>query len=214
MKFRTFSLLFFLSLTLSGCGAIIRSEVTVFHQWPTDISEKTFVFDSPKTQEVDLEYLSYQKLVAVELKHLGFSEANETTAPKLKVSMEYRVTCCNTTIMQSPYFISGPRIVWPTYYRAHRLGYRAYYYDPFWMDRSFFEYNQWESTYAQTQLHIDISEIAGGKKLYEATVDNADVNAAPALTRAFVMPYIIRSAFKDFPGKSGVPHRVQIKAKD
>jgi hypothetical protein len=49
-----------------------------------------------------------------------------------------------------------------------------------------------------------------GKKLFDVTVNSDGDNGS----LAFAMPYMVRSAFTDFPGKSGVPHRIDLKIKE
>lgn len=209
MKLMMVPIIFALSLLVTGC-ATVRSDVTAFHEWPSDLQEKTFVFEPPKTQDANLEYSSYQKLVAAELKRLGFIEASDAASPKLKVAIEYGSTLREVKIAQpvrvDPFWHHSA----PYYFRWHRSGYRTYFYDPFWMNPPVYEYHQMDHTYYERQLRIKIAEAQGGKTLYETTVDNSGINESLAP----VMPYMIRSAFTEFPGKSGQPHRVNLKIDD
>jgi len=59
------------SLLLSGCATTLRSNVTVFHQWPADLSEKTYVFETPPPAEDTLEHRNYLGLVSNELAKLA-----------------------------------------------------------------------------------------------------------------------------------------------
>jgi hypothetical protein len=52
-----------------------------------------------------------------------------------------------------------------------------------------------------------MADMATGKKLYETTVVSEGTNSSLAA----VMPFMVRSAFTDFPGPSGVPRRVELK---
>jgi hypothetical protein len=56
-------------------------------------------------------------------------------------------------------------------------------------------------------LKILIAQAANGKTLYDVTVDSEGTNGSLAA----VMPYMVRSAFSEFPGQSGVPRRVELK---
>ena len=54
-----------LALLLGGCATVIRSDVTTFHQWPAQLADKTYLFETPPAQEDTLELRSYQNLVRV-----------------------------------------------------------------------------------------------------------------------------------------------------
>jgi hypothetical protein len=57
---------------------------------------------------------------------------------------------------------------------------------------------------------VVIARAANGRKLFDTTVVSEGSNGSlPA-----VMPYLVRSAFTDFPGKSGVPRQVELKMAD
>ena len=57
------------------------------------------------------------------------------------------------------------------------------------------------------ELKLRIDDVAKKQPLYDVTVksDGEEGNLAK------IMPYLIDSAFKDFPGKSGVPQVVELK---
>jgi hypothetical protein len=76
-----------LSLLLGGCATTIRSDVTTFHQWPAQLPDKSYAFETPPPQDNTLELQSYQNLVRGQLARLGFHEAPQ--APALKVSMRF-----------------------------------------------------------------------------------------------------------------------------
>jgi len=39
------------SLLLSGCATTLRSNVTAFNDWPADLPDKSYVFDTPAPAE-------------------------------------------------------------------------------------------------------------------------------------------------------------------
>lgn len=209
MRLPIIAVLSALPLLLSGCATTISSQVIAFHDWPATLPEKTFVFEPPATQAADLEYLSYQKLVAAELHRLGLMEAQPADIARLRVAFDYNTNLRNVVISQAVRPDPFMRGFVPYSFRSHGLRQRGYFYDPFWMDWSGVEYYQWETAVFQRQIHIKISEVSGNKKLYEATVDNAGMEPATAT----IMPYLIQSAFIGFPGKSGIPHQVNLKVK-
>lgn len=190
-----------ISALLSGCATTFDSEVTAFHAWPADLQDKTYVFAPAKTQENSLEYSNYEQLIRAELQRLGFSEQPQSA--KLKVSFSYGVQTDTVIITQPAYdpFWYGP----PGYPGWRRMGGYPFY-DPFWygppQQTSFPVYNR--------QLHLSIANRADGRKLYEVRVESDGRQAGLAAA----MPYMVRSAFADFPGPSGVVREIRLKLND
>lgn len=189
-----------LSTLLAGCATTIRSEVTTFQEWPAHLPDKTYVFERTKEQNNDLEYRNYENLVRVELNRLGFTEASETRPPTLKVTLNYGIEVRDVhevyPVVVDPYW-PGP--AWRGYYGP--------FYDPFWYWPPVVEQRESDYQLFTRHLRIAITRIADGKKLYETTVVSQGTNGSLAA----VMPYMVHSAFVDFPGKSGVPHYVELK---
>jgi hypothetical protein len=209
--------LFFLAalvLLLSGCAApTIRSEVTAFHEWPAQLADKSFTFERSRAQDNDLEYRNYENLVRAELLRLGFTDAAAGAKAALKVNLAYRVTDRDVRVVEpvvvnpgwgppyyGPYY--GPR--WPYRY------YDPFFYDPFWYSPPVVSYSESNYRLYRRQLQIGITRAADGKKLYDVTV--VSEGRSPSL--AAVIPYMVKSAFADFPGKSGVPHQVTLEFKE
>jgi hypothetical protein len=187
-----------LSLMLAGCASTLRNDVYPFHQWPTELSDKSYVFEAPAAQEDTIEYASYQKLVGAELQRLGFTDAAPGAAAKLKVSMHYGTFPYELrSLYPADPFWRGPG--W------RRYGYFHGYYDPFWYGPA--NYIEDTEQRYRRQLYISIAQAADGKKLYEVTVSNTSERAA----LNDVMPRMIQSAFTSFPGKSGVLYHVDFK---
>lgn len=200
-----------LSVILSACTTpTIRSEVTAFHEWPADMTEKTFVFSRTKVQEGKLEYRNYEGIVRSELQRLGFAEASDARSAKLKVAFNYSVNERDLRVIEPVYV--DPLWYGPPFYGPRWRGYRYYgpFYDPFWYGPPVIEYRDLNYHIFRSQLRLDISRAADGKSLYDVTVNNEGSNESLAA----VMPYLIHSAFADFPGKSGMPHRVDLKTKE
>ena len=200
-----------LSVVLTGCTTpTIRSEVTAFHEWPTDLTEKTFVFNRTKEQEGKLEYRSYEGIVRSELQRLGFTEANNPRSAKLKVGFNYTVNERDLRVIEPVYV--DPLWYAPPFYgpRWHRYRYYGRFHDPFWYDPPMVEYRDLSYRVFRRQLRLDISRTADSKNLYDVTVNSEGSNESLAA----VMPYMIYSAFAEFPGKSGVPRRVELKMKE
>lgn len=201
-----------LMLALSGCaGTMVRSEVTVFQEWPADIGEKTYAFERTLAQANDLEYRNYENLVRAELQRLGFTEtvaSPSTPAARLKTTLAYDIRGRDVRVVEgsvsNSFWYDAPLF-------GHRWRGRGYYgpfYDPFWATPPpTTEYI--ENTYQifTRRLKITIAQQPAGKKLFDVTVVSDGTDA----TLAAVMPYMVRSAFTDFPGTSGVPRRIDLK---
>lgn len=205
---------------LAGCASTIRSDVTAFHAWPAELQDKSFVFDHQKDQKEpqaqmlpvgELEYQSYQQLLRTELQRLGFIEAANAQAAALRVGFDYDVRVRDVRLIQ-------PVLVDPYWYGAgfyaprwhHRGGFYDPFYEPFWYGPPVVAYQQTDYQLYHRQLRVGIKRVSDGKKLYEVTVDSEGSNGALAA----VMPYMMRSAFTGFPGKSGVAHQVELPIKD
>ncbi len=207
MKYLTF-LAAALSLLLAGCATAIRSDVIAFHEWPSGIQDKSYIFEAPSPREDTLEYRSYQNLVRAKLGQQGFVDAGARPAmAKLTVAMHF------ATIDQPVRVLQAVDPFWPTpyyrYYPYRPWGWRGFYgpqfYDPFWNGPP--DYRETIRHTYERKLHVSISAMPGGKKLFDVEVQNVSwEKSTPA-----VMPALVHSAFADFPGPSGVMRKVALK---
>lgn len=191
-------------LLLAGCATTVDSEVTAFHAWPADLKDKSFVF-SNKPQEDNLEYRNYAQLIRNELLRLGFVDATENGTAALRVSFQYEMRNATMIVTQPVY---DPFWYGPTYGRMAPVGpwgprIATPFYDPFWSPPVM----QTVYPFFQRLLHIDIERAANSQKLYEVTVESEGRHA----TLPVAMPYMVRSAFSEFPGPSGVARLIKLK---
>lgn len=194
---------------LAGCATTFQSEVTTFHEWPAEAGEKTFVFERTRDLDNNLEYRSYENLVRSELMRLGFVEASSTRPAKLKVTMNYSINGRDVRVVQP--VVVDPFYGYPPYGPLYGPRWSRYgFYDPFWSAPPMVEQRETQYHVFARRLQIAIARLSDSKKMYETTVLSEGSNGSLAA----VMPYMVRSAFTDFPGKSGVPHRVVLKMKD
>lgn len=197
------------SLCLGGCASYVRNDVIAFHQWPANLPDKSYVFVRNDAQKNNLQHQSYEGLVRTQLTRLGFNEASNPRAAYLKVAMDYHIDVRDVTVVEPvvvdpwPYWYGAP------FYGSRHRGYYSPFYDPFW-NMPVTEYQQRQYQVFKRQLNILISRTKDDKKLYEVTVDSNGGNGS----LAFAMPYMVRSAFSDFPGRNGVPRRVTLEIKD
>jgi hypothetical protein len=206
------------SLLLGGCATTIRSDVTVFHQWPAQLQDKTYVFGTTAPSEDTLEYRSYQGLVANELNRLGFAQAGSPEAAKLRVDMAFSTIDRPTRVLQAvdPFWATGGPYWggmyggWPyrggfygSRYRYRYYGFRPYY-DPWMFGPS--EYREVIRHNYERKLNVSIADNTG-KKLYDVTVQNtSNRQSTPA-----VMPLLVQSAFTGFPGENGKAKQVDLE---
>lgn len=210
---RTWMTLFILGLMLllSGCASTtIHSEVTAFHEWPSDLHDKVFVFERTREQDNNLEYRNYENLVRAQLTRLGFSEAAPAQPARLKVTLAYGIKVRDVRVIEGalvdPFWYNSPIYG----HRWRGRGYYGPYYDPFWPVAPPTEYVENSYQIFTRRLEVMIAQAPSGKKLYDVTVVSEGTNGSLAA----VMPYMVRSAFADFPGPSGVPRQVNLKMQD
>lgn len=191
------------TMLLGGCATgTIRSSVTAFHEWPNTLPSKSYVFERTKEQNDSLEYRNYENLVRNELARLGFEEAPASVKPALKTSLGYSIS--GRDVREVYPVVIHP---YPYWYGPAWRGYYGPFYDPFWYAPPVVEQRVSQYQLFTRELKIQLAEMATGKKLYETTVVSEGTNSSLAA----VMPYMVRSAFTDFPGPSGVPRRVELK---
>ena len=193
-----------MSLLLCGCATTIRSDVTAFNEWPSQLQDKSYAFDTPAAREDTLEYRNYQNLVRAELSRLGFAEASTADTAKLRVAMHFstrdrprRVYEMTDPFWGAPGYWYGGR----GYFRGGygRFGPEPFFYGPMEV-RETILHNY------ERQLRVAING-SDGKKLFDVMVHNTSSKAStPA-----VMPALVASAFAGFPGQSGVTHQVDLK---
>lgn len=193
------------TLMLAGCATTIRSDVTTFHQWPAEMSNKTYSIDAPAPQDDTLELRSYLDLVRGQLARLGFTEGGADAA--LKVKMRFRTTDVPVQVVQAvdPFFSASSRFGYWGPYRRRFGGYYGGFYDPFWGGPG--SYQVVEQHVYQRDVQVAIRSAKDGKPLFDVTVhNNSSQPSTPAL-----MPALVQSAFEGFPGPNGQARRIELK---
>jgi len=194
---------------LGGCAApVIRSDVTVFEQWPADMRGAPYVFVRTDAQNNDLEYRTYEGLVAAELRRLGFVESSPDRPARVRVAIAYSNNARDVRVVQpvmiDPYW-GGPSY-WP-YYGPRWRRYYSPFYDPFWYRSPTVAYQDQQFELFTRQLKVVMSDAATGRTLHDVTVNSQGTTGS--LSK--VMPYLVRSAFSEFPGRNGVSRVVELE---
>jgi hypothetical protein len=210
MKNILFSLAAAATLLLSGCASTITSQVTTFHEWPNDLKEKTFTVETMPGQENDPEYKVYAAMLGEKLQGLGFNNSKDPNSSELKVVMEYGTLVSE---IQLPMALWGTRFdpFWQIHYaRFYRRSAFFYpYYSPYYFGRpnSIYMVSDFTATrHFLHQLAVSISERKSGKTLANIKVSTEQIS--PRISRQ--MPYLLDSAFMEFPGENGRTNEITL----
>ena len=203
-----------LCLLLSGCASKIRSEVTAFHQWPAAMAEKTFRFVHKEGEPAELERQSYENLIRTELLKQGLREATHEQEGALTVSFNAMVSAKDVRVVETVVVDSWSGMPWygPGYYAPYWGGWPGYspFYGPFGPGMPVARAQERRYTVFYRELKLKINDASAGRPLYEVTVRSEGKEG----NLARIMPYLVRSAFAEFPGKSGAPRIVEMKVDD
>ena len=195
-----------LGLLLGGCATTIRSDVTTFHQWPAQIADKSYAFETPPLQDNTLELQNYQNLVRGQLARLGFHEAPQS--PALKVAVRFTTTDVPTQVLYpafAPYYPYSARFGYAGLHRRFWSGWSNRFYDPFWGPVP--QYDVEEEHRYHRQLQIAITSANDNKRLFDVTVRNV----SKTMSTPAVMPALVQSAFEGFPGPNGGARVIELK---
>lgn len=185
----------------SGCATTISSQVTRFHEWPADLKQQaqSYTLDKTIEQDADPEYQQYAAMLNHKLQSLGFIQASENQTSALKVSMAYG-TMVSDLQLSTPF---SPMIYDPFWRMHYARGYprSAFFYPYYFRRNSDFLWLSDVSArrYFLQQLEIKMIERSSGKKLFDVRASTEQLNPEIALH----MPYLIDSAFAEFPGQNG-----------
>ena len=193
-------------LLCSGCASTITSQVTTFHEWPNDLKEKSFTVEPMPGQENDPEYKLYAAMLRTKLQSMGFTTGKDLNSSSLKVVMEYDTLVSE---MQLPMAFWGARYdpFWQIHYsRFYR---RSGVFYPYYFGRlnSFYMMPDFNVTrYFLHQLAISMTDQKSGKTLANIKVSTEQIS--PRISRQ--MPYLLDSAFKEFPGENGRTNEITL----
>lgn len=188
-----------LLVLIAGCATPVNSDVTVFHDWPSE-APRTYRFAATGEQLGSLEYASYRGLIRAELARVGFLESQ---SPRFEVRFQYGVEPRTQRSIEytNPYYLQ-PWFYWGSFGSGGGLSLAAPWPGfgmPYAVERA-------ESWY-EYRLSIQIADAAaGGRNVYEANAVTGGIS--PSIADA--MPYLVHAVFADFPGRSGVTRHVEV----
>lgn len=194
-----------LTLLLGGCATTISSQVTTFHQWPAQLTDKTYAIDAPDPKHNTLELQSYQNLVRQQLDRLGFQPVAPGGKPALKVAMQFNTLIRPARLVYNGLYSARSSLYFSPYYRARYYGrFGSPFYDPWGFNEPY--YSVEDERYTRS-VHIAIRSARDDHMLFDVTVRNV----SEEMSTPMIMPALVQSAFEGFPGPNGGARRIELK---
>jgi hypothetical protein len=207
------------AFVLTACASQFRSEVATFHKMQPPAGETFRIVPADPAKQGSLEFESYANLVRGEMARLGYKPVNAANAADLDVKIDYSISEPVEKVATRPAAFSsslafgyGP--YWGPYYGGphHGHGYFRSYYDPFWGPGfgSFWGGEQEVYSYSVYTRKLNMN-IARGSKDGETLFEGKVLSAGRDNRLPEVMPYMVQSLFREFPGQSGITRKVTIE---
>ena len=196
--------------TLPGC-ALLKSEVSVVHQLPKDLSGITYVMIPFKEQEGRVTHKVYEEAVRQQLNANGF---RETTIDQAQTVVFFAYGIDTGRAVDSSYPIIGPTgATTCSTFDGTPQSYRCLDSSP-WPTYGVVGTRETRQTEYTRVLRLDIVDkqalVEGNiKKLYEGKV----VSSGSSDQLMKVLPTMVKALFEDFPGQSGST-RSSVRATD
>jgi hypothetical protein len=188
---------------LGGCASTVTSEVTAFRQsgWNND-APRTYAFETVVTNASDLERGTYQGWIGQELRAHGFNEVSRSQA-RYVVKFEYDATPRTVQVREMVYpepYLPGPFYrPWPGHWGPYGPWGWPGQWPPYVVER--------DIHVTQHALRVMLTEARGGQRVYQVTALHETMSG---MNPAAVMPYLVRSAFAEFPASHGQPRQVTL----
>lgn len=179
---------------LSGCASYVTSHVSAFQDWRQIGPDKTYVFSHEAGIDADdLERQTYESMVAEEISTYGFNQVAASGAHYL-IEIRYGISE-GTAIFSQP---TNPWASWGGWRPGFGFGFGPWWGPPLMIDTAYSVYRSF--------LRLRIRDRQAGREVYRVEVEHTD--NAPSLVR--VMPYLVRSAFYEFPMQNGATREVRL----
>jgi len=192
-------------LVLGACARDVETRVTRFHEGHLPAGG-TFVVQPESPDLAGPEFNRYADLVAQEMTRYDYSRTKDPAAADLHVAIGYSVSEGRTKIESRPgYAYPHYRFHVGAFHRPFHYGfYQPHYYDGFLGPdiRS-------ETVYTR-RLSMKVRNNETGETLFEGRA----LSEGPTAEVAQVMPYLVESMFRNFPGESGTTKVVKIETRD
>lgn len=193
-----------LALLAGACASHVDTAVTRFHEGHLPAGASYRVVPGEGVREGP-EFAQYAAMIRDEMALRGYREAGDAPAD-LVLEVDYGVSEGRTKIT------TRPGRVYPSY--SYRLGYFHHpfyygFYDPFYHDGFLGPDIRTETVYSRS-FSMRIADPAQDRTLFEGRA----VSEGPTGEIAAIMPYLVESMFRNFPGENGATKIVEIETRD
>lgn len=203
-----------ITVCFSGCGTIVQSNVTRFHQLPSIGAAKTFQFFPDQSQKGSLEYSTYCSRIEQKLSNYGWRvEGNTSALPDYFVYFTYSIDNGTTVSGSMPIFGQtggGTSYSYGTVNTNNSYGsYSGTTYTPATFGQvGSVPYSQtvYSRNLILTIVDAKSTERNGIVKVFEGRVASRGTTGEVSA----VMPTMIEVLFKKFPGISGKSEHVEM----
>lgn len=190
------------TLALAGCGpGMVSSNVLRFHTLPDHPEGRSFAVLPDDGQKGSLEFRSYAELVGGRLKALGWRPAASPAEAEVVVQMAYSVDNGRVETWGTPVYSFNE--MWRRYYGVQGA-YPAPFFEPIGVDTR-------STTIFTHRLELRMVEGAafrGGDRT--SLFEGRAVSERGERELFATMPYLVEALLADFPGRNGVPTRVEV----
>lgn len=192
------------ALVLGGCARDVRTEVTRFHAGHLPAGESFAVLPA-ESLKAGPEFDSYAEMVVEEMTGHGFKRAASDEAA-MHVLVDYAVSEGRTKIESRPGY-AYPHYSYHVGYYHHPFHYG--FYSPFYHDGYLGPDIRSETVYTR-KLSMKIRNTRTDEIVFEGRA----ISEGPTQEISKVMPYLVESMFRNFPGESGTTKLVKIESRD
>lgn len=215
---RVFLVLVLLVFFFAGCATTpkIHSKVTVFHNLPREAQITKYAFLPLKDQKDSLEYQAYQKMIRSELTQRGYEETEAKDASVL-IEFNYLIGPGAEKIGTMPIIGQTGVSSSKTTGNLTTLGNIGSYsssttYTPSYgiVGSQSFSYAEYPRVLVLMMFDNLHGKKGNAKVLYQGQVFSRGTSSQ----LAEVVPAMIRSLFKEFPGESGSTHNILLPMKN
>jgi len=192
------------SILLGACASKVETEVTRFHKGALPQGETVRIVHADQGREGP-EFDQYADLIRQDLARLGYSPVQEGSTADLTVEVDYSVSEGRTRIDERPgYGYPYYSYRFGVFYPYHHAFIHPHFFDGYAGPRI-----RSQTVYTRS-LRMRIIESGSEDVVFEGRV----VSEGREQEISRVMPYLVESMFRNFPGESGTTKVVDIKTKD
>ena len=189
---------------LGGCARQVETQVTRFHEGRLPAGE-TFTVQPQNPEKHGPEFQQYANMIVREFSAYGYKRSDSGN-PDLLVTIDYGVSQGRTQIDSRPGF------GYPYY--SYHVGFAHHphsfaYFHPFHYS-GYLGPDVYSRTVYTRKLKMKITDAGEDQVVFEGRA----ISEGPKQEISLIMPYLVESMFRDFPGDAGTTKVVEIETKD